>query len=183
MEKIPNDIEKIVKEITETDNENMKEQLQTKIINYGTEMEADKDLLEKWSIFDPLSNDKGNTEAEKVGYLMQTARFVLLTLQLYLLPLLYGLLGACVYVLRMLSNEIKGLAFTKDSSYKYALRIATGGVAGMAVGWFFTSKTSSSLFESLSPLALSFLAGYSVDVLFAAMDKFVSAFASGKSKD
>jgi hypothetical protein len=36
------------------------------------------------------------------------------------------------------------------------------------------------MFKAISPFALAFLAGYSVEVLFAAMDRFIAAFSSEK---
>ena len=51
-------------------------------------------------------------------------------------------------------------------------------VAGLAVGWFFQPQGGGKTIASLTPFALSYLAGYSVDVLFTAMDKLVEAFGS-----
>ncbi|PCI28690.1 MAG: hypothetical protein COB67_05805 [SAR324 cluster bacterium] len=99
----------------------------------------------------------------------------------YLLPLLYGLLGALAYVLRALTTAIKKLTYTKESLINYLLRLALGALAGLAIGWFLKPEAQS--FQSvqmLSPLALAFLAGYSVELLFSALDKIVVAFTSSK---
>jgi len=53
-----------------------------------------------------------------------------------------------------------------------------GALGGLAIGWFYKPEAGN-IGSSLSPFALAFLAGYSVEVLFFAMDKFVFAF-SGK---
>ncbi len=104
------------------------------------------------------------------------ASFVLIALQGYVLPLLYGLLGACTYVLRMLSDEIRNLTYTLKSHIRYKVRLVLGTLSGLAITWFF--QPSAEVFKSLSPLAIAFLAGYSVEILFAAMDRFVGAFST-----
>src|SRR5262249_47217908 len=54
----------------------------------------------------------------------------------YLLPILYGLLGACAFVLRKLSDEIDKLTYAYDARVRYTLRLNIGLLAGLAVGWF-----------------------------------------------
>jgi len=90
--------------------------------------------------------------------------------------LLYGLLGACTYVLRALLNDIRALTYTHKSFIGYKVRVVLGTLSGLAISWFF--PPSADILKTLSPLALAFLAGYSVEILFAAMDKFVSAFSA-----
>src|ERR1700680_5228090 len=53
-----------------------------------------------------------------------------------------------------------------------------GVIAGLAIGWFFApdNKSTGAGLSALSPLALAFVAGYSVDLLFTAMDRLVAAF-------
>jgi hypothetical protein len=110
------------------------------------------------------------------------ARSVLNSLQTYALPPLYGLLGATAYVLRKLLAEIRSKTFRNDMRTSYELRIYLGLLAGLAIGWFVSpdAKSSQNVLQSLSPLALAFLAGYSVELLFAAMDRLINAF-TGKA--
>jgi len=122
--------------------------------------------------------DKLKQERSKKLKSTEAAKLLLQQIQLYILPLLYGLLGACAFVLRTISARIKTVTYTPVSKIGYRLRIELGVLAGLAFGWFAKPETTSS-FVSLSPFALAFLAGYSVELLFFAMDKFVSAF-SGK---
>lgn len=133
-----------------------------------------KDILHIWNLLIwawlPYENDTGTTLA--------LADFTLIALQGYLLPLLYGLLGACTYVLRMLSSEIRNLIYTGKSYIRYRARILLGTLSGLAITWFI--QPDAAILKSLSSLALAFLAGYSVEILFAVMDKFVGAF-SGKT--
>jgi hypothetical protein len=98
-------------------------------------------------------------------------------LQTYFLPLLYGFLGTCAYVLRQLTIETRARTFRRETEIGYWLRIFLGILAGLAVGWFLRpDPNQDGLIRGLTPFALSFVAGYSVEVLFAAMDRLVTAF-------
>ncbi|KZN34760.1 hypothetical protein N480_20975 [Pseudoalteromonas luteoviolacea S2607] len=103
---------------------------------------------------------------------MLFAQSVLEVLQGYILPLLYGLLGAFIFVLRDLLKEIKAITFTSDSEIRYRLRLTLGALGGMIIGWFLNPQELSGL-ASLSPMAMAFLMGYNVDVLFAIMDQVI----------
>lgn len=101
-----------------------------------------------------------------------SAGFILQALQEYLLPLLYGLLGAFIFVLRSLLREIKSLTYTFDSEIRYRLRLTLGALGGMIIGWFLKPEETDTL-ASLSPMAMAFLMGYNVDVLFSLMDRLI----------
>jgi hypothetical protein len=105
---------------------------------------------------------------------------VLSVLQAYVLPPLYGWLGAIAFVLRRLIADVNNRTYQDDSHTSYSLRLYLGVLAGLAVGWFFTSNPTpgGNVVHALSPLALAFLAGYSVELLFAAMDKLLEAFSA-----
>ncbi|MCX7109917.1 MAG: hypothetical protein NTX45_07290 [Proteobacteria bacterium] len=115
----------------------------------------------------------------------------------FILPLLYGLLGACAYVLRDLTNTIGAVTFSKSTMINYNLRLIMGPLVGIAVGLFFGSSaanlvgdvgggTPSSLTTdsvgntSIGTMGLAFLAGYSIEVLFSALETLVSAFAGNR---
>ncbi|WFU31485.1 hypothetical protein QA635_33940 [Bradyrhizobium brasilense] len=94
----------------------------------------------------------------------------------FLLPLLYGMLGAIAFVLRRLSDEsLSGEARTLKR--RYSLRVPIGALSGLAAGWLLQPATGS-MTASLSPFALAFVAGYSADLVFAAMDRIVAAFSA-----
>lgn len=110
-----------------------------------------------------------------------SANYALHTIQFYLLPILYGLLGAITYVLRTLSNQIKNLSYTSTSNIGYRLRMILGALAGLAIVWFIKPPEQPAEFKAfttLSPFAISFLAGYGVELFFSAMDRIISAFTS-----
>ncbi len=107
-----------------------------------------------------------------------SAHFALQVLQRFLLPLLYGSLGASLFVLRSLAADVKAYTFDLDRRVAYHLRLYMGTLAGLVVAWFIPDSPESSTVKNLSPYAFSVLAGYSVDLVFAFMDKFIAAFSS-----
>jgi hypothetical protein len=94
----------------------------------------------------------------------------------YLLPMLYGLLGACAFVLRKLSDEIDKLTYANDTRVRYSLRLNIGLLSGLAVGWFIKPTTADATLVTLSPVALAFIAGYASELFFVFLDKIVQAF-------
>src|SRR5438874_9145130 len=56
--------------------------------------------------------------------------------QVDLLPLLYGWVGACAYVLRQLIIETRERTYQSEARPAYDLRIFLGVLSGLAVGWF-----------------------------------------------
>nr|VFK21867.1 MAG: hypothetical protein BECKLFY1418C_GA0070996_11053 [Candidatus Kentron sp. LFY] len=100
-----------------------------------------------------------------------SASFVLSALQGYLLPLLYGLLGAAVYILRQLSIATREMTFTQNTALHFRLRLLLGALTGMSIGWFVSPEGTSNL--AISPFALAFLVGYNLEIMFMLMDKFI----------
>jgi hypothetical protein len=100
------------------------------------------------------------------------SEFVLEVLQIYILPLLCGFLGAAFYVLRSMTAEIENVTYTLGSDIRYELRLALGALGGLGIGWFLTPEKISG-FQAISPLAISFLVGYNIELLFSVMDGFI----------
>jgi hypothetical protein len=101
-----------------------------------------------------------------------SAKFVLISLQTYFLPLLYGLMGALMYALRILANEIKSLTYDTDAQIRYRLRIFIGAIAGLMIGLFINPEEIE-IFNLIAPMAISFIAGYNVELLFSFMDRII----------
>ncbi len=151
---------------------------------------------EVWSSLDLVTNQPWQVDNfQKLGAKVQqriqlvSAENALQAISTYLLPMLYGLIGACFYILRQLPKEIEDLTFTNKSYTNYSLRIAQGPLAGILVSYFVTPtaqtpRTNTDNIEallnidpgisSLSPLALAFVAGYSVEFIFKILDKILS---------
>lgn len=101
---------------------------------------------------------------------IQSADFVLAAFQNYILPLLHGLFGASIFVIRELLREVKNLTYNFDSEIRYKLRLTLGSLGGMVIGFFLKDDVSRGL-ASLWPMAIAFLVGYNMETLFAVMDK------------
>lgn len=127
-----------------------------------------------------LSKQAEDSEHENLANFL-TSKLMIEVLQIYLLPLLYGALGSCVYILRTLASEIAACTYSRTMNIGFTIRFFLGTLAGMVIAWFVTPDTSGGLFKSLSPFALAFLAGYNVEILFSLMDRFLMAFTNKKS--
>lgn len=138
----------------------------------------------------PDYNDLSEEAKTHVHYV--SAQYVLHAISAYFLPILYGLLGASFYVLRQLPKDIEKLTFSMNSHIDYSLRITQGPLAGIMASFFFTEtpaqiysmtahssafatiKLGTSSLSNFSPLAVAFLAGYSVELIFYVIDKIIS---------
>ena len=97
----------------------------------------------------------------------------------FILPILFGAIGAVAYVIRTISDQIKTTTFSQSSPIRHIMRVALGALAGVVVGLF--GGIASQLNQiSLPPLAVAFLAGYGVEAVFSIFDGLVDKFRQGK---
>ncbi|MEO0818930.1 MAG: hypothetical protein AAF074_00755 [Pseudomonadota bacterium] len=109
-------------------------------------------------------------------YVLQQAKSQIVFYNAYLLPALYGLLGTAAFVLRAFSRELRRLTLQSENILNYMIRLPLGALSGVAVGLILTEETVPEGLAGITPIALAFIAGYSVEILFAAMDRIVMAF-------
>lgn len=139
----------------------------TKILSaltFNTRENKDIDTKEK-------ENMKTNIEV------IQEAKGYALILGIYILPLLYGLIGGLTYVLREMRSDVRKYTLDKESTIKYILRIILGAVAGLSVGLFWSDIENAQAVGftsiSLSPMLLAFIAGYCVEHVLGFIDKII----------
>ncbi|MBQ4407214.1 MAG: hypothetical protein II852_09410 [Bacteroidales bacterium] len=139
----------------------------TKVISaltFNTRSNKDIDTKEK-------ENMKTNIEV------IQEAKGYALILGIYILPLLYGLIGGLTYVLREMRSDVRKYTLDKESTIKYILRIILGAVAGLSVGLFWSDIENAQAVGftsiSLSPMLLAFIAGYCVEHVLGFIDKII----------
>ena len=139
---------------------------------FVSEWEQDKKTKEKDK--ENLSlQEQADVSRENSRQALLAGLFVLVILQSYLLPLLYGILGASTSILRNLSNQIKEVTYSEEAGIQHLLRIALGALAGIMVGWF-TPNGTTSFIGSVSPLAIAFIVGYNIELFFSLMDAVIS---------
>ncbi len=121
-------------------------------------------LLVKHEAYRKLNSSRSKYFRSKLS-----SGYVINLLEAYVLPLLFGCLGAFTLVLRSIYNAFKNTTFTLRSCQDYNLRIVLGAVTGISSGIFFSDSMPSES-SQFSPMLIAFLIGYNVDILFSAMD-------------
>ena len=83
-------------------------------------------------------------------------------------------MGACSYIIRLISDQIKDSTFSSASPIRHQVRLALGGLAGIIIGF-------GGIFGigGVSPSAAAFAAGYAVEPVFATLDNFAEKFRRG----
>lgn len=124
-----------------------------------------------------LNGDAGVPSASEIVF---DAEMALKRLNVIVLPMLLGLLGAYAYVLRTISREIRERSFGENSALHHVVRLSLGALAGIAVGWFLKPEQVG-LLNSVPAWVMAFVAGYGIELLFAFLDRIVAAFTSKQS--
>ena len=91
----------------------------------------------------------------------------------WVLPALYGMLGAVLFHMRRLLDPNQ----PNPSFMRFAYRIVLGAFGGIIAVWFWmpqATKLSQPEFATLSTFGVAFLIGFSTDVFFQALDRLVS---------
>jgi hypothetical protein len=94
------------------------------------------------------------------------------TMSTCVLPIFFALLGVCAKFLRQFEQDIRNQTYVKSQARAAEFTVAT--IAGAVVGLFnnFTLGQSA----TIAPLALAFLVGFSVDVVFAFLETTIQTF-------
>ena len=90
----------------------------------------------------------------------------------FVLPVLFGTIGAVAFIIRSTSDQIRDSTFSTSSPIRNVMRVALGALAGVVVGLFGDLSTQ----LSLSPLAIAFLAGYGVEAVFSMFEGLAQKF-------
>jgi hypothetical protein len=97
--------------------------------------------------------------------------FILNSFYNALVPMLFGAIGACTYVLRLISDQIRETTFSATSPIRHSVRVLLGALAGFAVGLGGIATSA-----ALSAAALAFVSGYAIEPVFATMDGIAEKF-------
>ncbi|MBL4645904.1 MAG: hypothetical protein JKY99_05540, partial [Rhizobiales bacterium] len=63
----------------------------------------------------------------------------------------------------------------------YSYRITLGIVGGIVISWFSTTEASG-ISSSITPAALAFVVGYSIEVLYNVLDSIVKALGASEAR-
>jgi hypothetical protein len=91
----------------------------------------------------------------------------------YLLPVLYGALGTCAFILRTTYAQMVERSFDGRRTGEFVVRIFLGTLSGITLQWILV-RDGHAIPGGITPAVLAFLGGYSVELLFTAMDRVLS---------
>lgn len=152
-----------------------KSNISTQAIEIGTEANKDltSDHLGKLKVIDTITQSV-NAMALKVRDAVGQ----------FILPLLYGMLGAIASIIRDLSTSIREIRYSTAFGFEYGLKVPLGALAGATVGLIIAPGSVNTAF-GLTMLGLAFGFGYSVDMFFAALDGIIQRVAqiAGQGSD
>lgn len=101
----------------------------------------------------------------------------------FVLPMLLGLLGACVYVYREIDGQVEASTLEAREGVHGTLRMLLGAILGGLLGAIWTNGQPIQLEgASLSLGAVAFFVGFGVEVVFRLVDTLVRAVADRISK-
>lgn len=143
----------------------------------------------KLAPYDPCFQSSDSLDAfdERIRIKLR-AQMIITVLSSCLLLVLYGFIGACVYILRKATVEISSYTFNKILLPASLIRILLGGISGFLLGYFGnstdffklmadpagTSQSTGSI-STLPPLLLAFVGGYSVDLFYGIINRLLYA--------
>lgn len=138
-----------------------------------------------------MSFETWKSEVKEIGRYYERpslhfANIILSSLSQFIFPLLFGIMGAFLFILRELQRSINKTTFLPENQIGYRVRLVLGALSGLTVGFLLGDETGQSAgFEisNLSPLTISFLAGYSVDLLFTTMDNLIKRLTGREAND
>lgn len=108
-----------------------------------------------------------------IGEKLSRVNQVLSMYSLWILPAIYGALGATIYFMRSILDPL----LPDPPTGKILLRVALGALAGIILGWFWTpdSVTANDIGSvGFSLFGMAFLLGFSIDVFFVMLERLVA---------
>jgi hypothetical protein len=91
----------------------------------------------------------------------------------YVLPVLYGALGTCAFILRATYAQMVERSFDGRRTGEFVVRIFLGTLSGITLQWIIV-RDGPAIPGGITPAVLAFLGGYSVELLFTAMDRVLA---------
>jgi hypothetical protein len=92
----------------------------------------------------------------------------------FFLPVLYGALGTLAYILRAIYGQMVERSFDPRQTGEFIVRIFLGMLSGITLQWIFV-RDGGPFPGGITPAVLAFIGGYSVELLFTAIDRLLTA--------
>lgn len=116
------------------------------------------------------------------------AELTLTVISNYFLVTLFALLGAVTQALRNLTTKMADVALTSNEVIRGLTRIILGVISGVCMAWLYIITMESTGADSkmrapldvinflgaFAPWALAFISGYSVEIFFTALERFIA---------
>ncbi len=143
--------------------------------NAGPRADPSGDLLEDYRFLTSIGDDSPMVLFQpslgpQYAFAIERQRILI---SAWILPLFYGLLGAAVYLMRTYLND----KTANQGFFPLVLRLALGGIAGLAIGWFSVPGSSSAAISTI-PFGIAFLAGFSIDAVFTLLERLAQTIST-----
>lgn len=156
---------------------------------FGDDLEVAEELSQQRPRIDSVNMvfSTWKSEVKEIGHYyerpsLNRSKIILSSLSQFIFPLLFGIMGAYLYILRELQRSINMATFLPENQIGFRVRLVLGALAGLAIGFFLGSGDEGTFsLSNLSPLTVSFLVGYSVDLLFTTMDTMIKRLTGTQS--
>lgn len=131
----------------------------------GLQVLLSQELTDRAEVYQNVRNFGDNVKEKVTVYYGAIATCIL--------PVLYALLGAGAYLLRLHEDQIKN--HTLADGDRHVARFLIAGIGGLVVGQFnnFTQGVT------IPPLAIAFLVGYAADLFFNFLETLLQMFKRG----
>lgn len=103
-----------------------------------------------------------------------TADLIRNVIDRFVLPVLYGTLGAFASALRLLAARAENGSLRTIIRFRYRIRMLLGAVLGLTVTNLFAFSQPFTSTVQISSFGLAFIAGYQVEVFFGLLDVLIS---------
>lgn len=97
-----------------------------------------------------------------------------------LAPFAYGALGASLRILRVVESSLRNRSFDPRRMPEHRTRWVLGTISGGVIVMLYSSGGINDSSVKLTEVALGFLAGYSIDLLFSVLDNLVNILSPAK---
>jgi hypothetical protein len=132
-----------------------------------------------YGLLHPFSDPPQNLTFREASTINEYASISTGFLNSYLIPLLAGVLGASLSVLREVYLGFRASQVSVRAFRIAYVRMALGAISGIAVGWFSTWVSGEAEGAPFTSLVVAFAAGYAVEVIFSLLDR-AAAILTGK---